>query len=113
MPMRAKRTCMFPGCAALSDGPRCAQHPNEPWESSDRATAAERGYGHAWRVLRARILKRDKYLCQPCLKAGRVTPASAVDHIIPKAKGGTDADENLQSICRPCHDWKTSALDSK
>lgn len=52
-------------------------------------------------------MRRDKYLCQPCMNSDRVMPAVAVDHIVPKAEGGTDADENLQAICKPCHKWKT------
>ena len=30
-----------------------------------------------------------------------------VDHIIPKAEGGTDDESNLQSLCKPCHAAKT------
>ena len=47
-------------------------------------------------------------LCQPCLREDRVTPFKAVDHIKPKAQGGTDDDENLQCICNECHDAKTA-----
>ncbi|WP_286801395.1 HNH endonuclease [Marinobacter sp. UBA2498] len=52
-------------------------------------------------------MRRDKGLCQPCLATGRVMPAVAVDHIVPKAEGGTDSDENLQAICKSCHKLKT------
>lgn len=38
---------------------------------------------------------------------GYTTPAKQVDHIVPKAKQGTDDLSNLQSICVPCHDDKT------
>ena len=69
----------------------------------------ERGYGAAWVKLRLTILNRDAYLCQHCLADGRPTTATDVDHIKPKAKGGTDDDDNLQSLCRPCHDAKTAA----
>jgi 5-methylcytosine-specific restriction protein A len=55
------------------------------------------------------ILARDKYLCQPCLAAHRYTLATQVDHIKPKAEGGTDAHDNLQAICALCHDRKTEA----
>ena len=64
-----------------------------------------RGYGQAWRLLRAAVLKRDGYLCQcsACKASGRVRVASEVDHIVPKAQGGTDALDNLQAINTQCH----------
>ena len=30
-----------------------------------------------------------------------------VDHIIPVTKGGTDERDNLQGICKECHEEKT------
>lgn len=74
-----------------------------PWPTTSRHA---RGYGSEWSKLRLRILKRDSYLCQPCLRKGKVTPAREVDHIKPKAKGGTDEADNLQAICGPCHRQK-------
>ena len=53
------------------------------------------------------VLTRDDHLCQACLSRDRVTPANQVDHIVPRAKGGTDDLSNLQSICEPCHKLKT------
>jgi len=67
-----------------------------------------RGYGRTWDKLRLTILARDKHLCQVCLKAGRITVATEVDHIKPKAKDGNDHPDNLQSICGPCHSIKTT-----
>ena len=32
-----------------------------------------------------------------------------MDHITPKAKGGSDDEGNLQSLCKPCHEAKTTA----
>jgi 5-methylcytosine-specific restriction endonuclease McrA len=58
-------------------------------------------------MLRRRILRRDSGLCQICEKSGRFSLASEVDHIIPLSKGGSDDEDNLQSICRSCHDDKT------
>ena len=77
-----------------------------PWPSTSRHA---RGYGREWDKLRARILERDNYLCQcsECRKHDRVTPANEVDHIVPKAKGGTDDLSNLQAINRFCHQRKT------
>ena len=73
----------------------------------------KRGYGVLWERLRARILKRDSYLCQPCKRKGRVTQATQVDHIKPKAKGGTDDEGNCQSICADCHLEKTATEDRR
>ena len=72
------------------------------------ASRHARGYGYRWGKLRARIL-RDGIWCQPCLAAGRKTIATEVDHVLPKAKGGTDEASNLQSICHDCHKAKTQA----
>ena len=78
------------------------------WQHDQRSRHAL-GYGHRWVKLRERILARDCHLCQTCAKAGRVTPATAVDHIKPKAQGGTDDPGNLAAICDPCHRAKTAA----
>jgi 5-methylcytosine-specific restriction protein A len=69
----------------------------------------DRGYGYEWVKLRHIVLDRDMYLCQPCYRNGRPTPAKQVDHIIPKAQDGTDDLENLQAICNDCHKAKTQA----
>ena len=76
------------------------------WPSTSRH---ERGYGTTWDKLRKVILARDGYLCQHCLSKGRPTPATQVDHIRPKAKGGSDSLSNLQSLCRSCHEAKSEA----
>jgi 5-methylcytosine-specific restriction endonuclease McrA len=82
------------------------------WSQPYRKSAAERGYGSEWRKKRRRIIERDKGLCQPCLRQGRTTLATEVDHKIPKAEGGTDDDENLEAICDQvpfrCHSIKTA-----
>ena len=62
--------------------------------------------GRPWRRIRERILLRDKYTCQRC---GHIGTDLEVDHIINVAQGGTDDDENLQSLCIPCHKAKTAA----
>lgn len=76
-----------------------------PWPTTSRQS---RGYGREWERTRQRILARDRHLCQPCLKQGRIHPANEVDHITPKAKGGTDDDGNLQAIATECHKVKTA-----
>ena len=77
--------------------------PPSNWSSRSRH---ERGYGTAWDKVRALVMARDLWLCQcdQC-QAGalRVTPAQEVDHIVPKASGGTDDLANLRAVNRDCH----------
>jgi 5-methylcytosine-specific restriction protein A len=53
------------------------------------------------------VIARDAGICQLCGKL--VTGRGDVDHIVPKAKGGTDAMENLQFVHVGCHSQKTVA----
>lgn len=73
-----------------------------------KRSSHSRGYGRQWQRLRQSILERDEYLCVSCLKRGILTPATDVDHITPKAKGGSDLPDNLQSLCSECHKDKTT-----
>lgn len=61
-----------------------------------------------WKARRLRILRRDAFVCRAC---SRVTygQAAHVDHITPLEEGGTDCDENLQTLCSACHGAKTRA----
>jgi len=71
-------------------------------------TAVERTRGRAWMEKRDFILTRDCGICQMCQRAGRLRLASEVDHKTPLWAGGTDDDRNLWSLCRSCHEEKTS-----
>ena len=81
----------------------------------------ERGYDYAWTKVRDEVMERDCGLCQVCQRAGRVTVASQVDHIISKAncarmkwtRAQTDDKSNLQAICKPCHLVKTEEEQGK
>ena len=70
-----------------------------------------------WKHCRDYILKRDKGLCQDCLKKGRLTPAEEVHHITPLTPENiTDPsitlnEENLISLCRECHKARHGARD--
>ena len=90
--------------------PVLAPAPVNGWKPDTvRGNRHERGYGTAWDKLRAEILERDRRLCVRCLaEHDRTTPATEVDHITPKAQGGTDHPSNLQSLCHPCHKAKTA-----
>ena len=112
MPGKAPTPCRHFGCRRVVAEPGfCSDHAQERtgWVSdSRRGSRHARGYGAAWTRLRDLVLKRDGGLCQPCLRARRVTRATQVDHIKSKAEGGTDDESNLQSICEPCHKAKTA-----
>lgn len=57
--------------------------------------------------LRAEIIKRDNGTCQMCgAKAPEVK--IAIDHVQPKALGGTDEVTNLRVLCVPCNSGKSS-----
>jgi len=87
--------CRTPRCPNAG-GPRglCRQH-GRAYECS-RGTAAQRGYGAAWRQLRVPILRRDP-VCK--VEPGCSEPSVEVDHIQPKALGGTDDPSNLRGTC--------------
>ena len=59
-----------------------------------------------WTTLRARILRRDGYLCQQCLRYGKHRAATTVHHCYPAGMYPDLAWErwNLVSLCTQCHD---------
>lgn len=54
-------------------------------------------------LTRKNILRRDSYRCGYC---GRGDLRLTIDHIIPKARGGTDSWDNLISACTICNNKK-------
>ncbi len=56
------------------------------------------------------FLKR-KGTCAACTQKIEAGKAWNIDHILPLALGGTNAPENLQILCRPCHRSKTTHSD--
>lgn len=109
MPKAAPKPCVKCGILVRDGSSRCDKHKVVDGTFADkrRGSRHQRGYGSAWDRKRKQILARDHGLCQPCLVHGHITLATQVDHIVNKAVGGTDDDDNLQSICKPCHDAKT------
>ena len=49
--------------------------------------------------VRQRVYDRDGNACLHC----GTTENLSIDHIIPWSKGGPDAEENYQTLCRPCN----------
>jgi len=106
MPWSAPKLCSWPGCSRLTDRRHCADHRRE--FERQRGSAASRGYDKRWQKLRRSILSGEP-LCRECQKKGRTTLATEVDHIVPKAQGGSDRRANLQPLCRDCHQAKNHA----
>ena len=105
VPPRIPKACRARGCRNTTTDPSgyCESHKSEGWKQYKPGQSRhQRGYGAKWDVIRERVLKRDKGLCHLCLRAGVVREAKTVDHIIPKAHGGTDADSNQigRASCR-------------
>lgn len=70
--------------------------PHKPYANS--RTAAKRITGRTLQTRNDRIKLRDGYTCQGC---HLVTSARflQVDHVKPLSQGGTEDDDNLQSLC--------------
>ena len=107
MPTSPARPCSRNDCYLMQPCPVHHARDSRPSWRQHLTSGSSRGYGWGWSALRRRILARDGGRCQPCLRAGRVTDATAVDHVQGKARGGTDAESNLESTCRTCHQLKT------
>ncbi|MFG0329237.1 MAG: HNH endonuclease [Phycisphaerales bacterium] len=110
-PAPSARSCPRVDCPLLITPPsdRCpAGHgPAGGWEPDvSRGTPAQRGYGAAWRKVRARIIRRDGGRCRQC---GSARPPLTVDHRRPRWAGGGEDDDNLVTLCRRCHARKTAA----
>jgi len=89
---------------AVRGGSRCEVHELTKWRGI-KGSASSRGYGAAWCKLRVQILRRDPI----CSWDGCVRPSTDVDHILNRARGGTDEPSNLQGLCHTHHQAKTAA----
>jgi 5-methylcytosine-specific restriction enzyme A len=59
--------------------------------------------------LRWRIFDRDGYRCRHCGASGADTDLT-IDHIQPVSRGGTNAESNLQTLCRSCNSRKGTSI---
>lgn len=87
---------------------------NRPWVQDRKPFERERRHddfdynGRKWRNLRKMQLKMFP-LCKHCEQNDIIEIASVADHIIPVKKGGPGYDlDNLQSLCKKCHDRKSA-----
>lgn len=103
MARRAGRPCGVPGCPGLVHDPSkrlCPEHDREHMRRQSqerRAAGTHADYGPRWLAISARYLRMHP----TCAHCGR--PSELVHHVVERADGGSDADENLLALCRPCH----------
>jgi hypothetical protein len=58
-------------------------------------------------TMRFMIFRRDGYKCRICRLAADVLE---VDHVIPRARGGSNKEDNLQTLCARCNRGKSDHL---
>lgn len=67
--------------------------------------------GRVGELRRARIFERDGWRCVECGLDLKKHPRKAtIDHRIPKSRGGTNADDNLQAMCFDCNQDKRDLM---
>lgn len=117
MARRPRRLCHRPGCKTLVDvgsGGLCDVHKKARQREIDkrRGSSSQRGYDARWVKARKMYLARHP-LCIECLRNGKETLATVVDHITPH-RGNYELfwdESNWQSMCKLCHDRKTAKED--
>jgi len=57
-------------------------------------------------TVRHEVFKRDGFKCKLCGLTSDSGKSLVVDHIIPVAKGGTNSERNLQTLCDSCNAGK-------
>lgn len=122
MPIKPLRPCKHIGCRELTRDGYCMQHllakqekevdKRKEYDKQRRPSYHQWYSGRQWRVLRMHCLKCNP-LCAICKQHDKLTPATVVDHII-SHKGNVSMffdTNNLQSLCKQCHDVKTAKED--
>lgn len=112
MPYKPKVPCRHPGCPNLVPAGQkyCEEH--KALHPEEKRSATARGYNARWRRESKKFLQLHP-LCEECLKEGKATTATVVDHIIPH-RGDPELfwdRSNWQALCKKCHDRKTRTRD--
>lgn len=93
--------CGYRGCRTLvKTGQRCAEHSQSDLQDARTRLQSSKLYGWRWTKLRKAWLVSEPF-CRSCGAA-----ADTVDHVIPH-RGDVAIfwdQENLQSLCKACHD---------
>jgi 5-methylcytosine-specific restriction endonuclease McrA len=63
--------------------------------------------------LRTHVAERAHHRCEYCLSPARyATQRLSVEHVLPRAKGGTSAFENLALSCQGCNNHKYNRVEA-
>lgn len=81
----------------------------EPEVEIPRIAPAKSHSNTVGRAKRLQICQRDQYRCHYCNQQFAIGNLE-VDHIIPRAKGGSNKDENLITACRHCNRMKSDKI---
>lgn len=83
----------------------CPDHPNG-WARMHQKAKDDPNYRLPpdWKE-RCRIIREQAN--GKCNNCGKLANPGAVDHIIPRARGGNHELDNLQLLCKRCHDRKS------
>jgi 5-methylcytosine-specific restriction protein A len=116
LPRKPKKPCRYPGCPALTAKRYCSEHQRQVDKEYNRNHRPyKKLYNSArWQRLRKWFLSKHP-LCTECERQTRITPATVVDHIKPH-QGDPELfwdENNLQALCKPCHDRKTAREDGR
>jgi 5-methylcytosine-specific restriction endonuclease McrA len=100
--MPLPRPCLDCG-RLIPSGTRCGRC--RKTQDAKRGTTKQRGYHDGWDRLSKRVIARDGGVCQLQLSCCTQI-ATTTDHIVPRSKGGSSEESNLQAACRPCNSAK-------
>ena len=98
------RACSVPGCPELVTKPgvyRCDKHQREYLDQWNRPRDIKYT-GKMWRR-HSRIFLSQHPVCERC-----GAPSELTHHIIRKREGGSDDFDNLEALCRACHEREHS-----
>jgi len=79
---------------------------NSLYDRYKRSKEAKRFYNSKeWKAIRHKILVRDSYLCQRCLRNKFIVPADLVHHLkeLEDHPELSLTENNLESLCHKCH----------
>lgn len=99
-----RQDCKGGSCDKCGAGKRC----------NKSMTTTERGYDGRWKALSVRV-RAEQPLCEVCLAAGIVTPATEVHHkiTVEDAPWLRLERSNLMSLCNACHDAEHAGMSGK